>query len=125
MIRPCRKCGRSFEVGDDNQCASCRELERHPDALSKKTSLGGAVFADLQKFDEGERIRQIAQYLTASPGRLVGVMVETSPGYEGKGDRYVKGVRELVPAVQIAKRNPGPVRGVETICFILPNEVLS
>lgn len=115
----CRQCGWPYDVGQDGLCPNCRQLKQKPDALSKRKELGGVPFQDMKHLDEKDRINQIAEALQRWPDRDIAVLVDTGEGYADKGDRYIKGVRELVPRVSLVARVPGPAAGVETITFRL------
>lgn len=119
-MKPCRQCGWPYDVGTDGLCKSCRELKEHPDALSKRTSLGGVPFRDMKHMDEPDRIAYIVELLTKNPGRQIAAMVDVGDGHADKGDRYIRGVRAKVPTVKVVSRKPGPVPAVETITFKLP-----
>lgn len=77
----------------------------------------GAEFEDMKQVDETDRFKLIVARLKERPGEIIGVMVEAGPGNEDKGDRYVRGIRALLPAVKLIRRTPGPAKGVETIVF--------
>ena len=82
--------------------------------LSART-LAGIPFVDMKKVDEKKRYDLIVKYLKENPGRCTAVMVESGGEYEGKGDRYIAGIRELIPDVELVSRKPGPVPETETI----------
>ena len=84
-----------------------------------RTELGGVPFMDMKPIDENDRFDAIAKILKDTPGKAVAVMVDCGPGFEGKGDRYVKAIRAKVPGVSILYRGPGPVPNSEIINFKL------
>jgi len=117
-MKPCKQCGWPFEVGThDGLCPNCRKLQANPDALSKRTTLGGIPFKDLKQLDESERITQIVAFLKAWPGKNIAIVVDCGEGYSDKGDRYIKAVREKLPGVKLISRSPGPVKDGEMITF--------
>lgn len=65
---------------------------------------GGPVFADLADMPEDERIRAIADQVTA--GARVAFIVEDA----AKAERYLEKLRALM-AVKVIERRPGPVEG--------------
>ncbi len=118
-MKRCRQCGAPAESRVDGLCSGCQELKAHPDPLSKITHFGKIPFEDFKQLDEPARFKRIAQHLNANPGRLVAVMVDTGPGHQDKGDRWIRAVRALVPGVLLMGRRPGPVANTETISFQL------
>lgn len=117
--RPCRRCGWPFGVAPDGLCENCRRLQSKPDELSTSKTFRGVPFQDLKQVDESDRFVEIAACLTRNPGQKIAVMVDTGPGFEDKGDRYIKGVRILAPKTRVVNRFPGPARNSETIVFTL------
>lgn len=118
----CRQCGtpEAKEALNDGLCPSCLRLREAPDGLSKATHIAGVPFTDMKQVDEDKRLKVVAAYLNENRGKIIGVMVDTGPGYEDKGDRYVRTIRQLVPTVKLIGRFPGPRPGVETIQFLKP-----
>lgn len=121
-MKPCRQCGWPYDVDASGLCPSCVKLKGHPDALSKRTKFGRVPFVDLKQVDESERLDQIVSHLRANPGKNVLVLVDSGPGHEDKGDRYIRGIRERLPTVTIQSRRPGPVANGEAIIFQQPQE---
>lgn len=116
-MKTCRQCGQPFAGSPDGLCKDCRQLRDHPDALSKRKTLAGVPFEDAKQLDESARFQLIVNRLKERPGEVIGVMVDTGPGHEDKGDRYVRGIRALLPAVKLIRRTPGPAPGCETLVF--------
>lgn len=114
MTAPCRQCGWPY-VESDGLCKNCLALRASPDAVSRRTELGGVPFKDMKQMDEPERIALIVDYLTKQPNQSVAVMVDVGDGHADKGDRYVRAIREKLPRVKVVSRRPGPVAAVETI----------
>ncbi len=68
---------------------------------------------DMHRFDEDTRIRTIGGVLEASPGKVLGIVVEQDGE---KGDRYLKKLLEWFPNAELVKRVPNcPAKGLETI----------
>lgn len=114
----CRQCGLEIVVGLDGLCAECVALKDKPDELSKQTNLRGVPFKDMKQVDEQDRFKLIAGHVTKNPGKSVAVFVECGGEYKGKGDRYIAGVKAIVPKVTV-QRKPGPVIGTETLVYKL------
>lgn len=115
----CRQCGFPNGVDDTGLCANCRKLKVEPDPLSKRTTLGNVPFVDMKQLDEEKRWNVIAEHIKKNPGKRILVMVDTGIGYDNKGDRYVRAIRERVPGVKLVERRPGPVANGESIVFQL------
>lgn len=116
----CRQCGKKNGINPaSGLCAGCAELQANPDGLSRRTHIGKTPFKDMKKLDEPARIRLIAEYLKKMPGAVVAVLVDTGEGYEGKGDRYLASIRELLPTVELVGRSP-VVTGGEMLKVRLP-----
>lgn len=116
----CKQCGVPIlELKESGLCFGCEELKKKPDGLSRRQFLGRTPFKDMKQMDEYRRIDFICSYITNNPGKDITVLVDKSPEYQGKGDRYIEKVKEKVPNVRIKKRFDGPARGCESIIFIL------
>jgi hypothetical protein len=116
----CRQCGVPilFGIRPDKLCVECRTLKETPDPLSNRKDLGGIPFQDLKQNDEDERIKIIVNHLIQNPGKIISVMVDYGPAYEGKGDRYAQKVLALAVKAKLVKRIPNfPVEDGETLNF--------
>lgn len=121
MSKFCQQCGVPIllNTGTDQLCEDCFQLKQRPDDLSKRKQMFGVPFEDMKHVDEDGRIKVIVDALKNNPGKLIGFMVDTGPAYQGKGDRYIEKLRAVLPNVKVVSRNPGPVKGCETIGFKL------
>lgn len=107
----CKQCGFPTGVDDTGLCLNCRQLKAKPDATSKRKELHGVPFDDMKQVEEEQRFVKIAEHLKQNPGKVIAVMVDCGPGYEDKGDRYIRGVRKLVPGVKVVGRQPWVING--------------
>lgn len=82
------------------------------------TKLGKAPFQDLKQIDEVDRFKVIANHISDNPGKAIVVLVESDAPNKSKGDRYIAGVKSLVPKVGV-QRCAGAVSGTETLIFKL------
>lgn len=114
----CRQCNLEILIGEDGLCADCVSLRNHPDATASRTSLAGIPFQDMKQIDEADRFKLIANHLKSNPGQNIGVLLESDPANSGKADRYIAGVRTLVPGATAVKK-PGVVAGTVTVIFKL------
>lgn len=116
----CPKCGvPMLEKTMTGLCEECFQWSLKPDGLSKRKRLFGVPFEDLKHLDEDERIKQIVGHVKRMPGKVVAFMVDKSPEYQGKGDRWIEKIKALLPGVKIKDRYDGPVKNVETIHLTL------
>lgn len=116
----CRQCGVPLLLKTlTGLCEECFQWSLKPDGLPKMKSLYGVPFEDMKHLDEDERIKKIAEILKRMPGKIVGVMVDKSPAYQGKGDRWIEKIKSLVPGVRVKDRFDGPVKDTETLHLIL------
>ena len=72
----------------------------------------------MKQLDEPERFKMIADLLVKNPGKKIAVFVDCGDGHADKGDRYIRGIRALVPKVKLEGRRPGPVKEGETLIFL-------
>lgn len=114
----CRQCGRPIIIGFDGLCAECVSLRDKPDATASRTHLAGVPFKDMKQVDEVDRFKLIADHLRKNRGKSVAVLVESDPDNQGKGDRYIAGVKALIPEAQV-RRTSGLAPETETIIFKL------
>lgn len=114
----CRQCGQPILIGVDGLCAECTALRDKPDATASRTQLAGVPFKDMKQVDEVDRFKLIADQLRQNQGKNIAVLVENDLSNQGKGDRYIAGVKALVPEVQV-RRAPGVVPATETLIFKL------
>lgn len=117
-MKLCRQCRQPIVIGVDGLCADCVSLRDRPDATSTRTHLAGVPFKDMKQVDEDDRFKLIADTLRSHRGKNIGVLVESDQANRDKGDRYIAGVKAIVPNVQV-RRSPGVVPETETIIFRL------
>ena len=114
----CRQCGTTTEDYADGLCAGCAILRTFPDPLSEQKTIAGKPFADLKQVDEADRFKQIAHHLRANSGKIIGVLVDSGPAYEGKAERYIASIKSELPKVRFLDRKPFKP-GSELLRFIL------
>lgn len=119
MSERCRQCGK-LEETNNGLCAECEVLQALPDATASQKTFLGKPFKDCKQIDEEQRFDVIVKNAENMRGKILGVMVDHGPGYEGKGDRYVAEILKRNPSIEIVKRflmNPK----VEVIKIKLPS----
>lgn len=118
----CRQCGFPDAEPASGLCLNCRQLMVKPDNPPKAVNIAGrpVELKDMKSMDETRRWREFAAMLKANRGRTLAFLVDCGPGYEGKGDRYIAGVKALVPDVTVIGRLCTRVPGCEMILFKLP-----
>jgi hypothetical protein len=117
-MKKCRQCSQPYTIGLDGLCPECSHLRDFPDATASRTQLAGVPFRDMKQIDETDRFKLIAECLRNNRGKTVAVLVENDATNKGKGDRYIAGVKALVPEAQVS-RAPGLVKGTESLMFKL------
>jgi hypothetical protein len=101
-------------------------LERNPGGAkafeqSMRRGAGGDMpdaVLDMFKLSEDDRIAFMAKELNTK-GNLF-FFTDKGGEHEGKMDRYLAKLKELVPAMVVADRFDGPVEGAESVKVRLP-----
>jgi len=76
------------------------------------------AFVDMFNMSEPERFIYIASTIMGLPrNTILPVIVDEGPGYEGKADRYVAGIRKINSRIYEVERTDGPVPNTVYIVF--------